>query len=66
MLLINDCLTILKMLQDLNIDDLKSKPIYLWFSNATYTPTALTNEESLDNHKPVNYESGITDSQIPS
>jgi len=29
MLLINDFVTILKMLQDLNIDDLKSKPIYL-------------------------------------
>ena len=65
MLLINDFVTILKMLQDLNIEELKSKPIYLWFSNPTYTPTALTNEESLDNHRPVNYESDITDLQIP-
>jgi hypothetical protein len=65
MLLINDFVIILKMLQDLNIEELKSKPIYLWFSNPAYTPTALTNEESLDNHRPVNYESDITDFQIP-
>jgi hypothetical protein len=53
------------MLQDLNIEELKFKPIYLWFSNPTYTPTAFTNEQSLDNHRPVNYESDITDFQIP-